>query len=505
MKISNKQLADTLNHIAEVLEAQEENPYRIRAYKRAAKSLLRFPQEVSELIKSEIPLTTIPHVGIKLEEVIKEIIKTNNLDWLPNSHSAITIPSHAIKKKTPIFRIYSVLPVAARLLKKINMIAEVEKVEVLGDFRRGKDLIDHLPILILTNHTEAVFNRFLKLASIRCISDKNENMLKVQLKYNIWVTLYVAHNLNQFYYMMFVLTGSDTHVEAIRQLAKEKNIHLQNDAKNERSIYQQLNMPFIPPELRENRGEIQLADTLPNLISLSDIKGDLHCHTNETDGNFTLEEMALAAQEMGYEYVAITDHSKSLRITNGMDEARLLRQIEKIDHLNERLKGFKILKSMEIDILEDGTLDLADSVLKQLDITVCSVHSKFHLSSEKQTTRILKAMDHPNFNILGHATGRLIKSRPPYPVDIEKILRHALENNCFMELNAQPARLDINDVYCKKAKEIGVKIAISSDAHTTAVFSFMSLGIQQARRGWLEPDDVINTRSYRRLKILLKK
>jgi len=246
-------------------------------------------------------------------------------------------------------------------------------------------------------------------------------------------------------------------------------------------------------------------NTLPTLITLNDIKGDLHSHTNETDGVEALEVMVEAAMQLRYEYFAITDHSKRLAITNGLDEKRLLKQIEQINKLNSKYPHFKILKSIEVDILEDGSLDLSDDVLKELDIRVCSIHSKFKLPTDKQTERIIRAMDNPYFNILGHMTGRLLTSRKPYDLQIEKIFIAAKERGCFIELNSQPARLDIHDVYCKQAKEIGLKVSISSDAHSVRELSFMSFGVNQARRGWLEKGDVINTRNVSELLKIIKR
>jgi DNA polymerase (family 10) len=213
--------------------------------------------------------------------------------------------------------------------------------------------------------------------------------------------------------------------------------------------------------------------------------------------------MAEAAKKLGYAYLAITDHSKRIVIAHGMDEKRLRRQLDAIDRLNERLKGIRVLKGIEVDILKDGTLDMSDSVLKQLDLTVCAVHSGFRLSREKQTERVIRAMDNPHFNILAHPTGRLINQRAPYEIDMERVMDAALERGCYLELNAQPDRLDLNDVHCRMAKEMGLKLAISTDAHTTSNLEYMRFGVDQGRRGWLEPEDVLNTRPWRDLKRLL--
>ncbi len=264
-------------------------------------------------------------------------------------------------------------------------------------------------------------------------------------------------------------------------------------------------MQYIEPEVRENRGEIALAQkhALPKLITQADIKGDLHMHTTYSDGLASIEEMAQQAKRLGYAYIAITDHSEHLKVAHGMDEKRIRAQLEEIDALNETLEGITILKSAEVDILEDGSLDMPQSMLKALDLAVCSVHTKFNLSREKQTKRILKAMENPHFSILAHPTGRLIGLREPYAIDMEAVMQKAKERGCILELNAQPDRLDLNDIHCKMAKEMGVRIAVSTDAHSLKDLELMRYGIWQARRGWLEKEDVVNTLSLSALQTLL--
>jgi len=270
-------------------------------------------------------------------------------------------------------------------------------------------------------------------------------------------------------------------------------------------VYDTVGLPYILPELRESRGEIEAAESgeLPTLIQLADLRGDLHAHTNESDGKSTLKEMALAAKELGHDYLAVTDHSKNARIAGGLDERRLRKQMEEIDRLNEEVDGIQILKASEVDILDDGRLDHPDEVLEDLDLVVCSIHSGFNLSESKQTERVLRAMESRYFHILAHPTGRLIGKRKPYPIDLEKILEAAKERGCYLEINSTPARLDLDDVHCRMAKDMGVKIAISTDAHSTSGLSNLRYGVDQARRGWLEPDDVLNTRSWSALSKLL--
>lgn len=277
--------------------------------------------------------------------------------------------------------------------------------------------------------------------------------------------------------------------------------------KTEKDVYAALGLPFIEPELREDTGEIEAARAkkLPRLVSLDDIRGDLHTHSKASDGNATIEEMAQGARERGYEYLAISDHSRHVTIAHGLDARRLARQIGEIDHLNAGLKGIRILKSAEVDILADGTLDLPDSILKELDLTVAAVHYKFDLDAAKQTDRIIRAMDNPYVNIIAHPSGRLIGEREASPIDMERLMKAALERGCFLEVNAQPERLDLKDAHCRMAKELGLKLAISTDAHTVGTLDYMRFGLDQARRGWLEADDILNTRSWQELKKLLKR
>jgi DNA polymerase (family 10) len=311
-------------------------------------------------------------------------------------------------------------------------------------------------------------------------------------------------------------TGSQAHNIAIRQLGRQRGLKIneygvfkfekQVAGKTEESVYRSIGLAYIPPELRENRGEIEASreKRLPELVGFEDIKGDLHVHTRSSDGRSSVIEMALAAEKSGLEYIAIAEHSQHLSIASGLDPSRLLKQIEEIDRLNEELDGFTILKSIEVDILSDGQLDLPDDVLGKLDLVVASIHSHFSLSEEKQTARILRAMDQRFFSILGHPSGRLLNERQAYRVDMEKIIRHAARRGCFLELNANPRRLDLTDIYCQMARDQGVLVAINSDAHGINDFSHLRFGVGQAQRGWLEKDDVLNTRPLAALRKLLK-
>ncbi|MDH5427948.1 MAG: PHP domain-containing protein, partial [Nitrospirota bacterium] len=300
-------------------------------------------------------------------------------------------------------------------------------------------------------------------------------------------------------------TGSKAHNIAVRSLAVKKGLKINEygvfrgetriAGRTEKDVYAQVGLRYIEPELRENWGEVEagLHHALPDLVTIHNIRGDLHVHSKASDGHFSIKDMALAAQAKGYDYLAICDHSQRVTIAHGLDATRLAAQIEEIDRLNQQFKNFTILKGAEVDILEDGSLDLPNDMLTQLDLTVCAIHYQFNLTRAKQTARIIRAMDNPYFSILAHPTGRMINEREPYEVDMEQIMAAALERGCFLEVNAQPVRLDLTDLHCKMAKEMGVKVAISTDAHRTTDLEFMRFGVGQARRGWLEPEDILNT------------
>jgi DNA polymerase (family 10) len=316
---------------------------------------------------------------------------------------------------------------------------------------------------------------------------------------------------------LFYFTGSKAHNIHLRNLALARDLKIneygvfqdktQIAGQMEHEIYDLFDLPFIEPELREDRGEIAAAQKgdLPELITMDDLHGDLQMHTDSSDGHATLEEMAHAAQNLGYEYIAITDHSKFIGITQGLDADALARQIEVIDQLNEELEDLTLLKSIEVDILEDGSLVLPNDSLQALDLTICSVHSQFDLSTDQQTERIIRAMDNPHFNILAHPTGRRICERSPYNIDMERLMQAALERGCFLEVNAAPSRLDLNDIYIKMAKTMGLKLSISTDAHRVNELEYMRFGVSQARRGWLTAKDVLNTRPWEDLKTILRR
>jgi DNA polymerase (family 10) len=392
----------------------------------------------------------------------------------------------------------------------------VVHVDAAGSYRRRRETVGDLDVLVSGEAKSDVMDRFVGYEDVEHVVSKGETKSSVAMRFGLQVDLRVVGE-ESFGAALHYFTGSKDHNIAVRKLGLKRNLKINEygvfqgeervAGRNEQEVYDQVELPYIEPELRENRGEIEAArdNRLPELVSLDEIRGDLHAHTKATDGRSTLEEMAQAAQERGYEYLAITDHSKHVTVARGLDEGRLSQQIDEIDRLNEQFDGFRLLKGIEVDILEDGSLDLSDDVLSRLDIVVGAVHYKFNLSRDKQTERVLRAMDNRYFNILAHPTGRMIDERDPYDIDIDQTAKAAKERGCYLELNAQPERLDLTDIHCKKAKEMGVGISISTDAHHTRELDFIRFGVGQARRGWLEASDVINTRGLSDLRELLRR
>ena len=396
----------------------------------------------------------------------------------------------------------------------------VDRVVVAGSYRRCRETVGDLDILVTGTDPAAAIARFVAYDEVDQVQAQGGTRATAILRCGLQVDVRAVDD-RSFGSALHYFTGSKSHSIAIRTLARGRGLKVNEygvfrgtervAGETEASVFAAVGLPLIPPELRENRGEIEAARNglLPELVRLSDLRGDLHCHTTATDGHAGLAIMVEAARQQGLEYLAITEHSKRLTMAHGLDSRRLLEQMEQIDRLNQRFSGqglsFCVLKGIEVDILEDGGLDLPDAVLARLDLVVGAVHSKLHLSRAQQTRRILKAMDHPHFSVLAHPTGRLIGEREPYDVDMARIIRHARDRGCFLELNAHPERLDLSDVHCQMARDEGVLISIASDAHSTLDFANLRYGIGQARRGWLEKGDVLNTRTLTELLPLLRK
>jgi DNA polymerase (family 10) len=402
------------------------------------------------------------------------------------------------------------------LLDHLRQAPGLRQAEVAGSYRRRRETVGDLDIVVAAEPSEPVMQRFVGYEDVAEVVERGTTRAMVRLRNGLQVDLRVIPE-KSYGAALCYFTGSKAHNIALRQIAVDQGLKLNEyglfkgarllAGRTEEELYRRLGLALPPPELREDQGEIEAAlkGKLPALVSLEDIRGDLHVHTNATDGRASLREMVDAARAKGHRYIAITDHSRRIAMAHGLDAKRLARQIEAIDKLNAGLADFTVLTSIEVDILEDGSLDLPDTILRRLDLVVGALHSLLDLPERKQTERILRAMDNRCLNILAHPTGRLINQRQAAAIDIERVMRGAIERGCHLELNSQPDRLDLTDSHCRLAKQLGLKVAISTDAHSVVEFDFMRFGVDQARRGWLERADVLNTRPLDELRVLLRR
>ena len=401
---------------------------------------------------------------------------------------------------------------AQKIVDHLKDFPGVEKVTPAGSLRRGRETVGDLDILVTGKaccddaERDKLVEHIIKLPGLMEIIARGENKVSFRLRGGMQVDVRLLPP-ESFGAAMQYFTGSKAHNVALRQRALKMGYTLSEYSlarlddqqvaagKTEREIYAKLKLDYIPPELRENQGEIDAAEkhSLPALISVEDLQGDIHMHTVETDGRNTIEEMAEAARAHGYKYMAITDHSKNLAFANGLDDKRAVEHITKIRKASEKIDGIKIFAGIEVDILADGTLDLSDSVLEQMDIVIASVHSHFNQTPLEMTDRLLKAIDNPNTSLIGHPTGRILLRRDAYGFDLDAVLRAAAQKKVAMELNAYPDRLDLCDRHLRRAKELGVKIVINTDSHHTTHMEKIRYGVVQARRAWLTKDDVLNT------------
>ena len=483
-----------------------------------------FPPHLLDLLKVE-------GIGPKRAKVLYKELHIGSLDALKKAAEAHRISqlkgfSEKLEKKilkgTLLAKkegkrfLYAVAePYALALERYLKACEGAQQVTVAGSFRRRKETVGDLDILATSKEPSALIDYFVKYPDIKKVISQGDTRSTVILRNEMQVDLRCVHEVS-YGAALHYFTGSKSHNIAIRIMARDMGMKVNEygvfkgkkkiAGATEAEVYESVGLRYIEPELRESRGEHTAAkeDRLPDLIEIGDLKGDLHMHTTYSDGHNTIVEMAEAAKKKGYSYIAVTDHSEHMAIVHGLDEKRLRAQIEEIDRINETLKGITILKSIEVDILEDGSLALPDSILRELDLVVAAVHDRFNLSQKAQTERIRKALGNPYVKILAHPTGRLIGEREPYRVSMKQLFEGIKENGCFLEINAQPKRLDLKDIYIQRAKEAGVRFVISTDAHNAASLEYMKYGIYQARRGWLEKEDVLNTLSLKALQKALK-
>ncbi|MFC1700794.1 DNA polymerase/3'-5' exonuclease PolX [Patescibacteria group bacterium] len=410
------------------------------------------------------------------------------------------------------FLLGSIFPFVKDILNRLEKIPEVESASIAGSIRRMKETIGDGDILVVSRNPEKVMEFFTNLPEVKKVWVKGSTKSSVRFKNGLDCDLRVVKK-QSFGAALQYFTGNKDHNIAVRRIAIKKNLKLNEygvfirkksvnehiAGRTEREVYQALDLSYIEPELRENAGEVEASfvGKLPNLIGYNDIKGDCHIHTDWSDGKNTIEEMAKMAKEIGYKYLAITDHAGFLKISGALDEKRLLRQMREIDKIDKKISGIKILKGCEVDIRKDGSLGINDEVLSKLDIVLASVHSSFKISKKDMTDRLTKAMENVNVDVIAHPTGRVILKREPYQLDFEKILEIAKKTKTALEINAHFARLDLKDTDIRLAVGKNVKLILGTDSHSSSGLSMMKFGIGTARRGWAEKKDILNTKSLK--------
>jgi DNA polymerase (family 10) len=562
MPVHNADIARAFDEIADLLELSDQNPFRIRAYRNAARVVGELRLDVAAALAEGRELPKIPGIGEDLDAKMHEIAATGSCKLLAQLRKKfpegvlelLRLPGVGPKRARHLFE--EGIDSLARLrqaaaqgrLRELEGFGEQSERKLLeaaqarlskasrfklafaaqyaepyakylgaalaGSYRRMKETVGDLDLLVASDEPEDAVERFAGYPEVKEVIARGSTRASVRLACGLQVDLRVVEP-QSFGAALHYFTGSKAHNIAVRRLGQARGLKINEygvfrgkrrvAGETEQSVYAAVGLPYIEPELREAQGELEAArrGELPRLVELADLQGDLHAHTRATDGRNTLSEMALAARARGLRYLAITEHSRRVAMAHGLDPQRLARQLDEIDALNASLSGITLLKGIEVDILDDGSLDLPDSILAKLDLVVGAVHSKFGLPRARQTERILAALENPHFTILAHPSGRLIEERAPYEVDMLAIVRKARSRGVFLELNAHPDRLDLSDVHCRMAKDEGVLVAISSDAHAADGFEVLRYGVGQARRGWLTKEDVLNTRPLGELKTLL--
>ena len=570
--MDNADVAKVLDEVADLLEIQGENRFRVRAYRTAARTLESLGESVESICTQDARrLTELPGIGKDLAGKIADIIRTGRCAVL--DELSATLPRTLVE----MTRITGVGPKRAKLLYEelgIRSIDEletaaqsgrlqdvrgfgdvlvahilqgcaehrarkgryrlseadahavplvawlraapgVEKVEVAGSLRRRRETIGDIDVLVATRRPAAIAERVAGYPEVREVLARGETKCAVVLRSGMQVDVRAVEP-ETWGAALHYFTGSKAHNIAVRLLGVKRGLKISEygvfrgerriGGHTEQEVFGAVGLPWMPPELREDRGELDAAraGTLPRLVELRDLRGDLHMHTKATDGVNTLREMVDAARGRGYAYVAITDHSHAVRVARGMGSGELRAQARDVRALRQDVKDIVVLHGAEVDILEDGRLDLDDQTLGELDLVVIAVHSAFGQTETAMTERVLRAMRHPRAAILAHPTGRLLGTREPYAIDLQKIVRAARDLGVLLEIDAQPERLDLNDVGIRMARDAGVKLVVDSDAHRVAELDYVRYGIDQARRGWCEAKDVANTLPLARLLPLLR-
>jgi len=560
----NKEVAQLLQKIAELLAFKEENIFKIRAYEKAAQTIEYLGKDIAEELQSgnkiagvgesiaekikeylsqgkityleelkkEIPpglleIMDIPGLGPKRAKLLYEKLGIKNVAELKQAaqqHRLQELESFGQKLEENILKglkllsqaqermlISTALEIAERIIAELKKTG-VKKISEAGSLRRRKETIRDIDILVASNSPEPVMKKFCSLGQVQARGETKASILTAE---NIQVDLRVVKE-TEFGSALQYFTGSKEHNIALRKLAITRNKKISEyglfdqrgkkiAGESEEEIYHHLGLDYIPPELREDQGEIDLAKKhcLPTLLNLSDIQGDLHIHSNYSDGHMTIAEIVHQARQSGYRWVSIADHSQSLKVARGLSPEQLNKKIQEIKNLRAQEPEIEILIGSEVDILSDGKLDYPEEILKQLDVVIAAVHSNFKQDENTMTERIIRAMKNPCVHIISHPTGRLLNRRSPYAVNIDRIIEAAADYKVALEINAFPERLDLPDIWCRRAKEKNVLLAIGSDAHFLSQMEYLRYGVFVARRGWLSKKDLVNSRSVSDLKKLL--
>ncbi len=555
----NLEIAAVFNQIGDLLEIQGANPFRVRAYRKAAQNLETLTDNV-EVILQQGKIREIPGIGEDLANKIDEYLRTGRLEFHENLKlevppalvRIVEIPSVGPKTAKQIydqFQVQSIeelealcktdkllcvpgfkqktidnilrgidlhrrrrgnyllgktVPIATQICKYLEQFAD--RVAYAGSLRRMKEIVHDVDILAASSHPEETMKAFLASPLIESILAQGPTKASVRMQDDLQVDLRVI-DPRSWGAAMHYFTGSKAHNIRMRERAIKLGFKLNeyglfdaNDqfvaGEKEADIFDRLGLPFIPPVLREDQGEMEAAaeGRLPNLIELEDIRGDLHMHTNWSDGSYSTEEMIEAARKRGYKYVAVTDHSKSLGVAGGLSDEDLMKHAEEIRALGAKYSDIRVLAGTEVDIRQDGTLDYSDELLSRLDFVVASVHSGFKQDRATLTSRVIKAMQNPYVRVIGHPTGRLLGDRDPYELDFDEIMKEATRTRTCLEVNSNFHRLDLNDMHCRKAREMGVHVIISTDSHKYEDLLNLPYGVATAQRGWIEKDRVLNAR-----------
>lgn len=573
----NLDMARIFDEIADILEVKGENPFRIRAYRRAARTIEMLTQDlrviaerggVTELkkipgvgegiakkiveiaktgdckkhreLKQEVPvalleLLAIPRVGPKTIAKMHEELGISSIEELEeaaNSHTLEKLPGLGAKVEENILKgieqyrrykgrvlLSKALPYAESIVNALKKLDVVDTITIAGSLRRMRETIGDIDILVASKRPKVVMDAFTSLDGVEDIVAKGDTKSSIVLK-GIEVDLRVV-DAGSFGAAAHYFTGSKHHNIRIRELGVKNGLKINEygifrgeeriGGEKEGDVFERVGLAYIPPELREDQGEVEAAKEgrIPNLVDVSDIKGDLHVHTKWSDGKDSIAEMAESGASLGYEYIAVADHSPAVGIAGGIKVENIAKRQEEIARVNKKFDAggvkFRVLSASEVDIKSDFSLDFPDAILESLDLVVGAVHTKFSQDRETMTKRIVTAMENPHVDIIAHPTGRVLGKRDPYEVNMERLMEAAKDTGTILELNAFPDRLDLNDIHCRMAKDYGVRVAISTDAHDAAQMgAVIKYGVATARRGWLEAKDVVNTRGLEAVLQMLK-